>query len=213
MDNKQRIIDTARRLYNQLGLKAVTARVICEELKISPGSFSYHFKDKSLIISILYSEMQKEMAQCLTVNPTHMQGVTGYLDTHRKLFAIQEKYKFFYLNLFEILSHHEEIKKDYLKNIQQSRQMGQMMFQYYINQGVFKKEANTETIDRLINVGQILNTFWTMDAEIMPPKYPKEKLIHYMKICCGLLEPFLEAQALDEYHRYFENLKNDKLLY
>lgn len=208
MDNKRRILDIARKLFNSRGLKNVTARVICDELNISPGSFSYHFPDKRLIVKTLYEEMQAEFLAVLAGFQNSKVNIIFYLETHRKVFLIQNKYKFFYLNLFEILTNYEDVRKIYLKNVLQERQMAKEMIIFYIKQGVLKSEIDERTIERLINVGQILNNFWTVDAEIMPEKEDKHKLIHYLKICCGLLEPYLEAPSLKGYNTYFDNLEN-----
>jgi len=60
---KQKILNKSRLLYNKFGLSKVTARMICDNLNISLGSFSYHFPDKKIIIDSLYDELQNELKQ------------------------------------------------------------------------------------------------------------------------------------------------------
>lgn len=206
MGNKRKILDVARELFNTSGLKNVTARVICTQLKISPGSFSYHFPDKSLIVQTLYEEMRAEAGGVIEKMAQKEANVISYLETHRHLFLIQEKYRFFYLNLFEIVTNYPEIGRLYRESTMMEREMARQMIQFYISSGVIRPDLKEEQIERMINVGQILNNFWAVDAELMPKMRKREKQVHYMKICCGLLEPYLETDALDAYHNYFENL-------
>lgn len=206
MGNKRKILDVARELFNASGLKNVTARVICTQLKISPGSFSYHFPDKSLIVQTLYEEMREEGQGVIDEMSQKEVSVISYLETHRHLFLIQEKYRFFYLNLFEIVTNYPEIGRLHRESTLMERGMAKQMIQYYISSGVIRGDLKEEQIDRMINVGQILNNFWAVDAELMPKMKKKEKQVYYMKICCGLLEPYLEPESLEAYHDYFENL-------
>lgn len=206
MDNKRRILNTARKLFNSQGLKKVTARVICQEMNISPGSFSYHFPDKSVIIKQLYEELLAAIGETVQNIATQGISVKTYLLSHQEIFRIQSKYKFFYLNLFEILHNHPDIRKTYLQNVKADRQMALQMLHLYQEMGIIEPDMTAPQMKRLINVGQILNNFWTLDAEIMPNKKSKERLAHYMKICCGLLEPYLTPTARQEYENYFKQL-------
>lgn len=209
MDTRLKILETAREQFNSHGLKRVTARAICSEMKISPGSFSYHFPDKSVIIKTLYENMQLENWEILATLSGAEPTIFLYLETHRKLFQIQKKYKFFFLNLFEILNNYTDIKSIFLENLQKERLMAKGMMAFYVEQGILKKEIDEQKMERLINVGQVLNNFWAVDAEIMPKKNDKQELIHYMKICCGLLEPWLEIDSLNEYNAYFAALEKE----
>lgn len=205
MDTKNKILSEARTLYNNKGLNNVTARVICESLNISLGSFSYHFPDKKMIINSLYQKLQKELQNMYSIVQNENPSIITYLETHKELFKIQTKYKFFYLNLFEILSNYPEIKTDYRQNTSNERILAKKMLEYYIQKGILIKRLNKDDIERIINVGQILNNFWTIDAEISSNK--NIELPYYMEICCGLLEPYLENSSLIKYKKYFKELE------
>jgi hypothetical protein len=61
------------------------------------------------------------------------------------------------------------------------------MLKMYSRQGIFKKGIADEEYERLVNVGQVLNNAWLMDAEILYEGSQKKKMAYYMNICCGLL--------------------------
>ena len=210
MGNKRKILDTARHLFNEQGLKQVTARAICKEIGISPGSFSYHFPDKSRIIATLYTEMREEMAAAVGDLATAEVSVLTYLETHRRHFKIQIAYRFFYLNLFEIMTQYPEIGDQYRQSTQQERVMARQMILYYIQSGIIKPDLSPTEIDRIINVGQILNNFWALDAELMQNLTGNGQQAYYMQICCGLLEPYLMPDSLQIYRDYFVELEKQE---
>jgi AcrR family transcriptional regulator len=182
--------------------------MICNNLKISLGSFSYHFPDKKNILTSLYEEMLNEIQTIYISIQNREPDIIVYLDSHKKLFLIQEKYKFFYLNLFEILTNNSRIRLTHSQKRIEEINMAKQVFVSYVNTGVLKKNITDSQIERLINVGQILNNFWPIDSEISPKLKQTERLIHYMKICCGLLEPYLELKSQNKYHEYFSLLEN-----
>lgn len=204
---KQKILNQARLLYNKHGLSKVTARLICEKLGVSLGSFSYHFPDKKRILSSLYEEMLNEIQTVSEFIQDKEPTINTYLESHRLLFLVQEKYKFFYLNLFEILTNNPDINKIFTKKRASEIKMSKQLFQLYMEKGVLKKDIPESQIERLLVVGQILNNFWPIDSEISPELERKNRLIHYMKSNCGLLEPYLEVKSEEQYQNYFRQLE------
>ncbi|MEO0582766.1 MAG: TetR/AcrR family transcriptional regulator [Bacteroidota bacterium] len=206
MSTKRRILDAARSLMNEKGLKAVTAREICHALGISPGSFSYHFSDKTLIMRTLYEELRQEIQELYTGLDTEKVSIVSYLKLHEALFDIQTTYKFFYLNLFEIFTQYPKIRASYLAHMIAERQMARASILHYQSLGILKKDLSPSIIHRLVNVGQILNNFWTVDAEMMKGQLETHHRLHYLQICCGLMEPYLEPTSLESYKHYFKQL-------
>ncbi|MDI1356323.1 MAG: TetR/AcrR family transcriptional regulator [bacterium] len=206
MTTKEKILDASRRLFNTDGLAKVSVRDICKELNISAGNFSYHFPNKDKIILGLYKDMLKEVQVAFETLPRAEISITLYLESHKKVFLIQSKYKFIFLNLFEILTNYPEVKAIYLRNAAFERQMARELFNLYVSKGIIKKGINELQFERILNVGQILNTAWVIDAEIVFKGNKKQQMAYYLSICCGLLEPYLMENSLDEYKMYFNNL-------
>jgi AcrR family transcriptional regulator len=206
MSTKEKILEAARELLNRVGLDTVSARTICAELNISPGNFTYYYSNKNEVISDLYKSMRLEMESVLLLMAKSDLNILTYLQIHEQLFLIQEKYKFFYLNLFEILTGDPDLKAEYLSAVKAERKMAVEMLKMYSRQGIFKKGISDEEYERLVNVGQVLNNAWLIDAEILYKGNLKKKMGYYMNICCGLLEPYLSEQSTSEYRGFFKNL-------
>lgn len=206
MSTKEKILEAARELLNRVGLDAVSARMICAELNMSPGNFTYYYSNKNKVIADLYKAMRLEMEKVLLPMAKSEFNILTYLQIHERLFLIQEKYKFFYLNLFEILTGDPDLKDEYLSAVKAERKMAIDMLKLYSKQGVLKKGIQDEEYERLVNVGQVLNNAWIIDAEILYKGNQKKKMAYYMNICCGLLEPYLSEQSASVYRDFFKNL-------
>ena len=207
MKVREKILEAARELFNEDGMKKVSVRSICGKLGISPGSFSYHFRDRDKIVSELYERMLGEIMGVIQAIPNDKASVIYFLESHKQLFIIQNKYKFFYLNLFEILNSHEDVRAIYLQNSQFERHTAKQLLELYVQKEVLKEGIETKQFEHMVNVGQMLNSFWAIDAEVRNIGDQKEELIYYMNICCGLLEPYLTEDALTEYKAYFKELE------
>lgn len=206
MSTKERILGAALELFNAVGIDNVSTRTICDKLKISPGNFTYYYTNKNQVVADLYLCMRSENEAIFVSLKDSSPGIITYLQTHQQLFQIQEKYKFFFLNLFEILTTNPELKDAYLQASRHERKTAIEMLRAYSQLGVLKKGISEETYEKLVNVGQILNNAWLTDAEILYKGNHKSKMKYYMGICCGLLEPYLTEKALKEYREFFSNL-------
>jgi AcrR family transcriptional regulator len=56
-DTRQRILDTARGLFNESGLSRVGVREIARALEMSPGNLAYHFPTKDELVAALVKEL------------------------------------------------------------------------------------------------------------------------------------------------------------
>lgn len=65
MKTRDRILLTARDLFNTLGEHNVAASDIAAEMEISPGNLYYHFKGKDSIHLSLFATLQREMISIL----------------------------------------------------------------------------------------------------------------------------------------------------
>ncbi|MDW3646425.1 MAG: TetR/AcrR family transcriptional regulator [Bacteroidia bacterium] len=200
---------TALQLFNEQGFRTVTVENICEKLEISKGNFNYHFRKKESLIELLYDSMVEEVHKLISEIPFEDAKVSYFLETHQALFHIQAKYRFFFLNLFEILSHYPSIKEKYLQRYELEKSFAFQSLKIYMEKGVLRKDIREEELDRIIEVGYVLNNSWAVDAEIHFQGNEQQKMIHYLQLCCGRLEPYLSSAARKEYLAYFDRLQKE----
>lgn len=202
--SKATILDTARRLFNRHGLAAVTARVIAGELNISPGSFSYHFPDKRRLVVELYRSMNAEMNAGLEKTETAAPGITMLLEVFRALALVQVKYKFFFLNLFEILRSFPAIRHLHKRALARERTIAKALFDGYLAAGVLNSGITPREIKYLLRQSQVLFAYWIVDAESGDFATDEQAVRHYTEVCCSPLLPYLSEDSKDEFITFFK---------
>lgn len=207
MKTRDKILSKSQALFNKNGIGKVSVRSICEALEISLGNFTYYFPDKHRIVIELCHKMVKELEAIGDKLPKSKKSILFVLEYHKQSFTIQNKYKFFYLNTFELFNHSLEIRDAYLKHTNKEKVMMRQMFALFAEEGVIKKDTDKKLLDRLISISQMVNSFWIIDAELQFKGNKKRKLIHYLELCCSLIIPHLTARSLQEFDGYFNNLK------
>lgn len=80
------------------------------------------------------------------------------------------------------------------------------LLQQYVEMVVFRKDISSSQFERLINTELIVNSFWSVDAELNFKGPEKQKLVHSLELYCSLVESFLLPAVLEEYLGYFQNL-------
>ena len=201
---KKRILETARKLFNTNGIKPVTARMICSELSISPGSFSYHYPNKDVIIETLSSELLADYDQLFSELQGEDVSISDFLKILEELFNLQHRSRFFYLNLFEIITQHQTTKEAYKIHIKRNNDIIQVMLTKFQQSKKIKKDTPSKDIYNLGQLFQMLLNHWLTNSEINEIDTKKEKIRHHLKTSAPLITPYLTKEGLKEYKSYFK---------
>ena len=207
MNNRQRILHTSLKLFNQKGVAAVSVRDISRELDISPGNFSYHFPDKSQLVVQLYQDMMHEIYKIAETLSQQPPSIVNWLETHKQIFMIQHRYKFFFLNLFAIVTQHPDIAKIFRESYLKEREFAIKAIRHYQQAGILIKNISEEQAQSVVAVGQVLNNSWMIDAQIHYKGDYQEMMKFYMQLCCGRLLPYLTPTSKKQYQQYFQQLE------
>ena len=99
---KKLILDTARRLYNQRGLSNVTIRQVAQEMKISSGNLTYHFKKRGDVVEgaledlLSIEEKFLKLYQQSTLNGVQLKKL---MKAHAKAMF---DYRFFWIDFVQV---------------------------------------------------------------------------------------------------------------
>jgi AcrR family transcriptional regulator len=208
MKTRDTILKKAKQLFNKNGVGNVTVRNICNELKISLGNFTYYFPDKQQIIVELYLGMIAALEEIDKKINVSRETIIYLLEYHRQTFVIETDFRFFYLNTFEILNSNPAIREAYLQHVQNEKKRMKQLLNIYVKNGVLINDMSEQLIDKIINVSLIIGSFWMIDAEVQFKGKEKQKLLHYLELCCSIIEAYLTKNALAEYHSIFKELND-----
>lgn len=117
---RQNIIQKAIQLFNERGVINVRIRDIANELEISPGNVSYHYKKKHELLDSVYRFMIKRLEEMAVgnqfMNPTKdpLHVAKGYLEHI-------EQFRFFYQDTLEIIRSYPELAKAHQEQVAQEK--------------------------------------------------------------------------------------------
>ena len=85
ISTKQRILETALRLFNEQGFGHVTTAMLAKEAGIAEGNLWYHFRDKTALLTALSDGFQESVEKRLEQKPTGGPVLPEYLQHFRRM--------------------------------------------------------------------------------------------------------------------------------
>ena len=149
---KDKILYSSLRLFNEKGFVNVRLQHIADDCNISVGNLAYHFYSKEAIIFALIKGLMDEHKRVLA-NYTAVPLFNHIDNIIEQNFALQQKYKFFYLDTLEVHRLFSKVKTLSQKNIHQQLIQIEGMFVFNAARGAFIKNQDYKCLAR---------TFWMM---------------------------------------------------
>ena len=115
MKKKEIIKNTALELFNKMGYQSVTIRMIAEQLGISSGNLTYHYKKREDILEELYFDMVQLFDQRLKTIQLQDYTISSIKNEIKLSMEKMVQYHFFWVDSYGILSQNENIKAHFEK--------------------------------------------------------------------------------------------------
>lgn len=150
---KQKILDSAVKLFNQDGLVNVRLQHIADEAFVSVGNMTYHYRTKELIVQAIWEQLVKKQRDLLA----EFRIVPLFEDIERQIqstFQLQQAYIFFYLDTLEVMRAFPQIRDLHRQHIQWQVQQIETMMRFNVSRGAFLVE-NTEG-----GMSQLAQQYW-----------------------------------------------------
>lgn len=106
----QRILETARLLFNRFGVPNVSTTSIAAELGISPGNLHYHFPSKNDLLDALVADDLQALAKMLATAPA-VRRVEQAWEHVQAQFALAHGHRFLLRDLNELLSRNRQLER------------------------------------------------------------------------------------------------------
>ncbi|QKV57039.1 MAG: TetR family transcriptional regulator [Dechloromonas sp.] len=155
---RERIIETALKLFNDFGEPNVTTTVIADEMEISPGNLYYHFHSKDEIVNALFAEYEKEIESLLTAPGNRPQGTEDIWLFLHLLFETIWKFRFFYRDINDLLTRNRLVETHFQRILEHKESTA-----INVCQGLAASGALTATaaeIRALATNMSVVATFW-----------------------------------------------------
>lgn len=194
-ETKRNILEAGRDLFNRYGVASVSQRRIAEQLGISPGNLTYHFKKSNDIVEALYFELVGTMDQAMAELKSmkyDQQFLFKMVDLMVESFF---KYRFIFLDFVQIMRHHEPIRKHYEQLSLLRKQQFEEAIEQLINTKMIRKEELPHEYDYLYQRFQLLSDFWISDMVAREEDIAKQHLKQRKELIIQSLYPYLTPKG------------------
>lgn len=204
---KERILNTARMLFNQQGVEAVTVRHIAQELGISHGNLCYHFPRKEDIIFTLYNQVVEGMSAEVAAWKPESITLSMVLYALHKSYELQYSHKFLMVDFVNIMRRIPEIKEHFREIFELRKQQFGFVLLLLKEQGVLRKDIPDIQYQYFSLHSYILGDFWMSESEILYSGKEEDKCRFYATLAGNLFYPYLTAKGRREFDKFYGALK------
>ena len=189
---RERIIETALKLFNDFGEPNVTTTVIADEMEISPGNLYYHFHSKDEIVNALFAEYEKEIESLLTAPGNRPQGTEDIGLFLHLLFETIWKFRFFYRDINDLLTRNRLVETHFQRILEHKESTA-----INVCQGLAASGALTATaaeIRALATNMSVVATFWLSFEHARRPRGEPDIGRGIYQVM-SLAAPYLQGEA------------------
>ena len=198
MKTKDRVLETALRLFNDNGLSKVTLRTIANEMGISQGNLCYHFKKREEIIKALYFNLVADIDEKMEEIKTN--------DPFKALFEISElimrrfyAYRFLMLDFVQVMREHKNIKSHYKALSLRREQEFLGLIQLLVKENYLQAERFKNQYLHVYRRWEILGNFWLASAYTKEKTISESILTEYFEITYQSIYPYLTKKGIQAY--------------
>ena len=189
---RERIVETALKLFNDFGEPNVTTTVIADEMEISPGNLYYHFHSKDEIVNALFAEYEKEIETLLTAPGNRPQGTEDIWLFLHLLFETIWKFRFFYRDINDLLTRNRLVETHFQRILEHKESTA-----INVCQGLAASGALTATaaeIRALATNMSVVATFWLSFEHARRPRGEPDIGRGIYQVM-SLAAPYLQGEA------------------
>lgn len=193
MKTKDKIIETARALFNEKGTRYVTTNHIAEQAGISPGNLYYHFRNKEDIVRAIFEQLTtyglEEYQNVLLQYPP------GTLESMERTFAmIQEfnwRYRFFKRELTALIMNDPQLKVRFHEVNQMQLGIIRQSIEQAMGKGFFRP-LDDKTLGLFTEEVWLVTLFWLNYLEVGGEEVNEQSLGRGTKMLRNIMMNYLE---------------------
>jgi AcrR family transcriptional regulator len=181
MNTKEKIIESAKEMFNHEGFGAITLQDIALKIGMSRGNLRYHFKDKDELLKGIAEQMWEKIQK----ERNKSRNLPSFANLHNEVqlyYKIQKEYAFIFLDTHVL--NHSLIKKQFRELTTQTIEDNKAALAFAIETGNLKEESIAGTYHNIAFITWMLTFYWLSQQIIRGEKTKEdgEKLIWSMLI-------------------------------
>lgn len=195
MKTRDRILDTALRLFNESGTAAVSTNHIADALRISPGNLYYHFRNKEEIIQALFEQLFALWDQVYSLPEDELPTLQDLRRLVHDNFVVLMDYRFIYRELIVLLRRDAQLQQRWSEVRQRGFTGFHDLFSGFVAAGILRAPDDPGVINRLAELCWLISEFWLSSVEISGQAIDQLHLEHGVALMFQVLEPFIIDKA------------------
>ncbi len=189
---RERILETALKLFNDFGEPNVTTTVIADEMEISPGNLYYHFHSKDEIVNALFADYEKEIEPLLTAPGSRPQGTEDIWLFLHLLFETIWKFRFFYRDINDLLTRNRLVETHFQRILEHKENTAVTVCEGLAASGTLTATAGE--IRALATNMSVVATFWLSFEHARRPRGEPDIGRGVYQVM-SLAAPYLQGEA------------------
>jgi AcrR family transcriptional regulator len=201
-ETRQRILDTARELFNERGLHRVGVRDIARAVGMSPGNLGYHFPTKDDLVAALVLELHRLNARTVFAELPASFSLLGLY--RAAVWAMRNilRYRFIQLSYVDAMTVSAELSEMETTLWVKRRRRNQTMMDLLARSGHLDARKFGARAEYLHEQGQMISSGWLTAAKLRPELRDERQIVlHYAKVGVALLEPYCTPKGAKEMRR------------
>jgi AcrR family transcriptional regulator len=195
---KEDILASGLRIVNARGLSALTIRAVAEDLELSPGNVSYHFRRKEDLVAALVARLGAGNASRLG---REIGSLGELFEMFRELFRNQYEHRGLVLALPDVIETFEQIRADYRKSELVRRRTVFALLAALRARGALS--GSDRELSRLVSHVTLIARFWIGEARVSYGKHGQQRIVaHYLALIADTLLPYTTEAHRAELESY-----------
>jgi AcrR family transcriptional regulator len=200
-DTRQRILDTARGLFNEAGLARVGVREIARALEMSPGNLAYHFATKDELVAALVRELHARVNADVGAGMAAEPSLAGFYRAAQAAMRDLLAYRFVLLSYVDAVRASPALQALAAEHLARRRQRHDLLLEALARAGYLDRRAALARTDLLFEQGELISSGWLNAATVRGWRDDEETIRHFAKVGVALLEPYCTPRGAREMRR------------
>lgn len=191
MKTREKILDTALRLFNKKGTTEVSTNHIAEAAGMSPGNLYYHFRNKQEIIRELFQQLSDTWDRGLPLPQEREPNLDDLKILVKTNYQIIWRYRFAYRELVALLRQDAQLRSSFLAVRQRGYDGFYELIHAFSDAGVLRFPDDPQVIQELQEVCWLISEFWLTNLEVNGRNVDENEMQNGVKIMLRVLQPYL----------------------
>lgn len=196
---KEKVLHTALMLFNEKGIAQVSLRIISNEVGISLGNLTYHFRKREEIIEALYLNLVAELNEAIQNTIEGDGSLKELFQTADIMIERFYEYRFIFLDFVHIIRNHEVIREHYRALLDIREQQYGYFIESMIKSKLFREALLENEYSYLFKRLRIISDFWFSANTINKHLIVRNDILEFKRLFRQMIFPYLTEKGRMEF--------------